>query len=140
MATSSLLFVYGTLMSGACSPYGASERARLDSESRVLGQATIMGHLYDLGAYPGLMLNAPGCSLSRCVEGELRELVAPDDVFRWLDAYEGMGAAEPLEDPYRRELREVLVTDTGRVLSAWVYVYQGPLASARLLADGRWRA
>lgn len=140
MTTSPLLFVYGTLMSGACSVYGASERARLDSESRVLGPATIVGHLYDLGAYPGLVLKAPGCGLPRCVDGELRELLDPSAVFAWLDLYEGLGAADPREDPYRRERHDVLVAETGRLVSAWVYIYQGALASARLLADGRWRA
>ena len=140
MAASPMLFVYGTLMSQARSVYGAAERARLDGASRVVGPAMIEGHLFDLGAFPGLVLKAPGGGTPSRIEGELRELVDPSAVFAWLDLYEGMGAADPLDDPYRRELREVLVAETGRVLPAWVYVYQGALEGARLLPVGRWSA
>lgn len=135
-----MLFVYGTLMSVARSPYGAAERARLDGASRVLGPATVEGHLFDLGSYPGLVLKTPGGDVLARVEGELRELPDPDEVFAWLDHYEGIGAADPIDDPYRRELHKVLVTETGLVVQGWVYVYRGTLEGAQQLASGRWRA
>lgn len=140
LATARMLFVYGTLMSAADSVYGAAERARLDAASRVLGPAMVEGHLFDLGSYPGLVLNTPGGGSPPRVQGELRELDDPVAVFAWLDLYEGMGRADPRKDPYRRELRDVLVTDTGHVVQAWVYIYQGALDGSQLVPGGRWSA
>lgn len=140
MPTSPLLFVYGTLMSHARSAYGAAERLRLDCESRVVGSATIEGHLFDLGSYPGLVVKVPGFLAPARVHGELRELAEPAMVFRWLDAYEGIGGGDPLDDPYRRELRDALAAGADRGVPAWVYVYQGALDLARPLPDGRWSA
>ena len=74
MANTRLLFVYGTLMSTATGAMGRGPRARLDRASRILGPASVTGHLYDLGRYPGLVLKAPGGAPSGTVFGELREL------------------------------------------------------------------
>ena len=56
-----LLFVYGTLRIG-----GRNDIRRFGPGSRLLGPARVQGRLYDLGAYPGLVLGGP-----EWVRGEL---------------------------------------------------------------------
>ena len=56
-----LLFVYGTLRRG-----GSNDIGRFGPYSRLVGRARVRGALYDLGAYPGLVLGA-----SAWVWGEL---------------------------------------------------------------------
>lgn len=129
------LFVYGTLMPRAESDYGRSMRERLLRSSRVLGDATVAGRLYDLGEYPGLVLSGdPGDE----AHGVVLRLEDPESVFPWLDAYEGIrnGAAD---NEYERVLRPVRLAG-GTLLSAWVYVCLAPVASDQAIPDGRWRA
>src|SRR4051794_6778720 len=49
----SLLFVYGTLLPGQAPPAMRDLIARMSD----LGPATVRGRLYDLGAYPGIILD-----------------------------------------------------------------------------------
>ena len=58
------VFVYGTLRQGE-----ARDINRLLPAPRLLGNARVTGALYDLGAYPGLVLGAPGQ-----VHGEVYEI------------------------------------------------------------------
>lgn len=129
-------------MSTASAAMGTGERARLDGVSRVVGPARVAGHLFDLGAYPGLVVKVAGGGGSGVVEGELRELHDEGAVFSWLDRYEGIDPIAPDDSEYRRELRKAWLTASGTeqhdALMAWVYIYQGPLDSAHLIAGGRW--
>ena len=58
------VFVYGTLRQGE-----ARDINRLLPAPRLLGNACVAGTLYDLGAYPGLVLGASGW-----VHGEVYEI------------------------------------------------------------------
>ncbi len=139
MANTRFLFVYGTLMSSARGPMGQGSRARLAQSSRLLGPATISGRIFDLGAYPGLVLD-PRPASNR-VYGELRELAAPSTVFAWLDRYEGIDPAAPSAGEYFRTIQHVaLLGDaaSGAGVNAWVYVYQGALGRAREIPHGTW--
>jgi gamma-glutamylcyclotransferase (GGCT)/AIG2-like uncharacterized protein YtfP len=141
MANTRFLFVYGTLMSTATSAMGRRPRSKLTQMSRVVGPAAIAGQLYDLGAYPGLVLNCAKTGPSTTVTGELRELISPATAFGWLDRYEGIDPRYPQKTEYRRSIEEVeLLQDDAHTVrhEAWVYIYQGPLVRARLIPDGRW--
>src|SRR5690349_2180453 len=82
-APSRYLFLYGTLMSGARGVLGTEERLRLARESDSLGPASLIGaHLYDLGHYPGVLLNG---DLDAIVHGELVLLAKPQVTVLWLD-------------------------------------------------------
>ncbi len=137
----SYLFVYGTLKSTHGGRFGRDQRQRLQRDSRLLGPAVMVGRLYDLGRYPGLSdADAPG----ELVHGEVLELHDPAAAFRWLDAYEGIVPGAPGASEYRRAQRPVQVQGTdspahARTLTAWVYIYARDLATARLIADGRWQ-
>lgn len=157
MAKTRFLFVYGTLMSAATGAMGRGPRARLDAASRVIGPASVAGHLFDLGSYPGLVLSLPedpirDASMRSTPEpegaarvwGELRELHDPETVFPWLDRYEGIDPVHVARSDYRRVVLDVVRCDPPpggpATVSAWVYVYQGPLASSVRLPLGRWPA
>jgi gamma-glutamylcyclotransferase (GGCT)/AIG2-like uncharacterized protein YtfP len=145
MANPRFLFVYGTLMSTASGVMGRSQRARLAKSSRMVGRAAVSGQLFDLGGYPGLVLELSSATgkAGGSVFGELRELAEPGEVFDWLDHYEGIGAGAAPTAGYRRKvLRVTHLDDDGREIAspAWVYVYEGALAGARLLAGGAWPA
>ena len=157
MAKTRLLFVYGTLMSAATGAMGRGPRARLYAASRIVGPASVAGHLFDLGSYPGLVLSppldhtpaagtrsTPEPAGAACVWGELRELHEPDAVFPWLDRYEGIDPEHTAASDYRRVILDVVRGDVApgapATVSAWVYVYQGPLASSVRLPLGRWPA
>jgi gamma-glutamylcyclotransferase (GGCT)/AIG2-like uncharacterized protein YtfP len=127
------LFVYGTLMSGAGTALGKSQRLRLACESDSLGPASIAhAHLYDLGRYPGAM--AAG-GVDDLVHGEAVLLSDPLPTLAWLDAYEGVGPRE--ESEYDRVVRDVKLAG-GEAIEAWVYLLRAAPPGARRLEDGRW--
>jgi gamma-glutamylcyclotransferase (GGCT)/AIG2-like uncharacterized protein YtfP len=111
------LFVYGTLRSGG-------DAAGLLRGCRPVGTGIVAGTLYDLGAYPALVLDGRGP-----VEGEVWR--CPADVLDRLDEYEGV--------PGGLYLRvRVVVEGT----ECWTYV-GGPLLGPRLtperrIQSGRW--
>lgn len=123
------LFVYGTLLSTAGHPMGR----RLGGEGRRIGRATISGRLYDLGKWPGLV----DCAREReTVHGEVHEITDPAS-FGWLDAYEGIDAGPSQVNEYARVKRPVRL-ESGRIVTAWVYLYQWDLTDAPPVPGGRW--
>jgi gamma-glutamylcyclotransferase (GGCT)/AIG2-like uncharacterized protein YtfP len=127
------LFVYGTLLSGAGHPNGA----RLASEGRLLGEATIQScRLYSLGRYPGLVEAADATGL---VHGEVYALSSPATSLEWLDAYEGILPGTPDQDHYERVERPVRLASSQEI-TAWVYFYRKDVRRFRLIPDGRWLA
>lgn len=133
------LFVYGTLMSGLDCAMGREQRAHLAGSARSFGAGFVQGRLYDLGHYPGLVASDdPGDQ----VAGEVLRLADAAATLGWLDAYEGIGAADgdgvtAEADEYVRMLMPVRLKG-GTLVSAWVYLYQGDVGGKRHLADGRW--
>ncbi len=123
------LFVYGTLMKGSGTPMAK----RLHAESACMGPARTPGRLYRLGYYPGLVRAEREAG---CVFGEVVKLRNPRRSLRWLDAYEGCGPDDPEPRMYERVIVPVKLK-SGRILSAWTYVYTGTIASARRLPGGR---
>jgi gamma-glutamylcyclotransferase (GGCT)/AIG2-like uncharacterized protein YtfP len=122
------IFVYGSLRPDASGVMGAGERARLAAEGSLIGRGHVEGLLVDLGEYPGLVVG-PGR-----VQGLVYRLTDPVQSLAWLDAYEGViGAAD---DPYRREVVDVALTDGA--IRAWTYLYLAPVVDGRLIFNGDW--
>lgn len=124
---------------------GRDQRRRLARESVRVGDGRIAGRLYDLGAYPGLVLSSdlhegaatlPVRTRAEVVRGEIVRLSCARDTFAWLDLYEGIVPGEP-DPPYERTVGGVLTTRWGR-LSAWVYAYRGRISAARRVPGGDW--
>lgn len=110
------LFVYGTLRKA----FEHEMHAVLERAARLVGEATVPGALYDLGAYPGLVVAEAGAAR---VTGELYALDpgGAQIALEALDAYEGCGAADPEPHEYRREVLRVRLAD-GSELAAWTYL------------------
>ena len=108
-----LLFVYGTLLDDK-NKYGAY----LIDHSKYFAKASLSARLFDLGDYPGAVIDAdaPGK-----IQGVLRKIDDPETVLGVLDIYEGFGIDQPQPNEFVRVLTEV-ETVQGAVLS-WIYVY-----------------
>lgn len=112
------LFVYGTLKSMFKNP-GAT---KLREASELVGTATIKGSLYDMGAYPALVLDS-----KELVYGELYK-VKESVVFDWLDEYE--------EVPILYMRRKVKAKCEGEKYKCFVYEYAGHVYQYPRLESG----
>jgi gamma-glutamylcyclotransferase (GGCT)/AIG2-like uncharacterized protein YtfP len=127
------LFVYGTLRPGHAPAAIASEVRKLEE----VGPAAIPGRLYDLGAYPGAVLDA---AAETHVDGTVLRLPADPSVLAALDAYEGFDPADREGSLFVRTATSVTLSG-GKTLACWVYVYnRGPGGAAGVTARGRARS
>ena len=62
--------MYGTLRAGEINDISGAAARHDIAEPTLLGTATVRGHLFDFGAYPGLVLDEAGC---RC-RGDVYEI------------------------------------------------------------------
>jgi gamma-glutamylcyclotransferase (GGCT)/AIG2-like uncharacterized protein YtfP len=115
------LFVYGTLKQGHYN-YRVVEKL----VGRVACGWRVRGTLFDLGRYPGLVLDGGGE-----VRGELLESVGMGELLRVTDEIEG--------DEYER-VEVMAVSEDGVPRRAWTYRYLGETAGLRRLAGGEWPA
>lgn len=113
-------FFYGTLMNA-----DRLQSVLQGAEARSVGAGSVVGTLYDLGEYPGLILGGPAT-----VPGFLFD-VDEADATR-LDDYEGVG-----EGLYARRLIQVTTcAKAANLVDAWTYEYLGPVENLRPIA--RW--
>ena len=111
-----LLFIYGTLHPDRAPAEIADVARRL----KPIGPATIRGRLYDLGAYPGVVL---GESAAETVAGEL--FAVPEaETLSYLDAYEDFRPGDPANSLFLRVQTTATLSDSSQQ-SCWVYVYNG---------------
>jgi gamma-glutamylcyclotransferase (GGCT)/AIG2-like uncharacterized protein YtfP len=117
----SLLFIYGTLHPDRA----PSEIAAVARRLTPIGSATIRARLYDLGAYPGVIL----ADEADTVPGEL--FAVPDDAtLAALDTYEDYHPADPTNSLFLRT-ETVVTLDDGTQHTCWVYVYNGRLPKTK---------
>jgi gamma-glutamylcyclotransferase (GGCT)/AIG2-like uncharacterized protein YtfP len=108
------LFVYGTLRPG----HAPGEIADAVRTLEPVGPGTICGRLYNLGAYPGVVLDDDA---GEEVRGEVFLVPHPETLVR-LDAYEDDRPHDPENSLFRRVTTTVTLGNGARVL-CWVYVY-----------------
>ena len=114
-----LVFVYGTLRRG-----GAGAMPVRFPRSKFVADAKLSGSLYDLGAYPGLLLNESNSSVS----GEVYEV--DDEILNELDDFEA-------SSNYRRKQVEISL-GTHRKM-CWTYEPDPEFYSLRtLITSGDW--
>jgi gamma-glutamylcyclotransferase (GGCT)/AIG2-like uncharacterized protein YtfP len=127
------LFAYGTLRPALWPEVLRPVLAGL----RCLGEATVAGRMYDLGAHPCAVFDASGR-----IRGDVLELPSQPEVLAALDAYEDFDPADHAGSLFLR-LRCEARLDDGRVLLCWMYAYNRDPGSAIPVPDGdylRWRA
>lgn len=124
---SDYLFLYGTLRPQQAP---AEMRAIIRHLDRI-GAGYARGLLYDLGEYPGAILDA---SSSMTIRGEVFALPT-EQLLNSLDAYEDFDPANPQDSLFVRTRHFVRLTD-GRELECWVYVYNREPGAAPLVTSG----
>ncbi|HYH87321.1 MAG TPA: gamma-glutamylcyclotransferase family protein [Pyrinomonadaceae bacterium] len=114
-----LVFVYGTLRRG-----GARALSVKFPGSKFIADAKVIGSLYDLGAYPGLLLNESHSS----VIGEVYEV--DDEILNELDEFEA-------SSNYLRKQVEISLGNDRK--ACWTYEPDPEFYSPRaLITSGDW--
>ena len=114
-----LVFVYGTLRRG-----NARAMSVRFPKSKFIAEANVSGSLYDLGAFPGLLLN----DSNSLVTGEVYEV--DDKILKQLDDFEA-------SSNYCRKQVEIVLGAERR--SCWVYEPNPEFYSLRtLITSGDW--
>jgi gamma-glutamylcyclotransferase (GGCT)/AIG2-like uncharacterized protein YtfP len=128
-----VLFVYGTLRAGT-----QHEMSRaLREHARLLGEGTVCARLYDLGDYPGMLLDhGDDDGDGGRVRGELYALDADaaDRTWRMLEEYEN----PPEEGPAEFVRTRVHVDVAGGIVTAWAYVLIALPRDAHVIDSGDW--
>jgi gamma-glutamylcyclotransferase (GGCT)/AIG2-like uncharacterized protein YtfP len=114
---SEFLFAYGTLQPGLA-PEQVVDVVRV---LVIVGNGSVPGTLYDLGSFPGAVLESVS---SRRISGTVYRLPAGADILHRLDEYEEYYPESPKASQFIRTLCSVQLTD-GRILECWVYEYNG---------------
>jgi gamma-glutamylcyclotransferase (GGCT)/AIG2-like uncharacterized protein YtfP len=123
---SDYLFAYGTLIPG-CEP---AQMKSICSRLDLVGEATVRGILYDLGAFPGVVEG----------DGIVRGVVlrVPPDAWVAMDAYEGCLIPGGEGGLFKRIATRATL-DTGEGIDCWLYVYARDVGGQRIVASGDWR-
>ena len=111
------LFIYGTLHPDRA----PREIAPIARRLTPIARGTIRARLYNLGAYPGVILAGETDSTAPTVPGEV--FLVPDDAtLAALDAYEDYRPQDPAGSLFLRT-KTVVTFDDGSSESCWIYVY-----------------
>ena len=114
-----LIFIYGSLRRGS-----AGAMSIRFPDAKFIGDAKVSGSLYDLGAYPGLLIN----DSESLVTGEVYEI--DDETLNKLDGFEA-------SSHYLRKQAEVLLE--GERTMCWTYEPDPDFYSLReLITSGDW--
>ena len=128
MLRTEYLFVYGALRRDAGHPM----HRLLARHAVPLGKATWQGSLYRIGWYPGAIASE---SRDDLVHGEMYRLLRPRLVLPPLDRFENCHPDTPSPTEFERR-RHTVRLPNGSTLSAWIYVYNRPVAKRMRIAGG----
>jgi gamma-glutamylcyclotransferase (GGCT)/AIG2-like uncharacterized protein YtfP len=109
------LFVYGTLQPGRA----PAEIAPIVRRLTAVGDGFVRGRLYDLGEYPGVVLDETG----EKIPGKILRLPDAPEVLKRLDEYEEFDVAQPEGSLFVRKEWPVTRGNGNRKLVCWIYVY-----------------
>ena len=113
------LFAYGTLQPGRAPAEIAAAVAKL----LLVAEGYVRGQLYDLGDYPGAILDS---SSPQQISGTIFELPEDPDILSQLDAYEGFDPDAPEQSLFLRVQCTVALSTGGA----------SPAGSMSITADG----
>jgi gamma-glutamylcyclotransferase (GGCT)/AIG2-like uncharacterized protein YtfP len=122
------LFIYGTLIPSEA----PREIASLVKRFRRLGPAHVRGRLYDLGDFPGAILET---SSRTKIHGELVVLPSEKRALEILDRYEEFDPADPKSSLFVRQKITVQMAN-GTTREGWIYVYNRKPGKAKLIRGG----
>lgn len=123
-ATPAYIAFYGSLMWS----HGMQRDLRVADQLLLIGPCQILGTLYDLGDYPGLIQ-----STTNRVQAELYRIKDPK-VLSLLDAYEDYKSDNEAASLYLRRVVRLAEPD----LDCWVYFYNGAVFESQRMPHGSW--
>jgi len=124
------LFVYGTLLHGDNS-YGDY----LQQNCTLLKTGKFRGKLYDMGEYPGAILNENEND-NQYVYGSIYLMDEPEKLLAFIDDYEGFGENQEQPNLFLRQLTSI-ETNTG-TMECWVYLYNLSVTNLPQIPSGRY--
>lgn len=127
---SEYLFAYGTLQPGLA----PAEIADVVAGFEIAGVGFVHGTLYDLGSFPGAVLDA---ATSRRISGAVFRLPRDPHILDRLDEYEEYDPTSPRISPFIRRLHPVQMMN-GEMLECWIYEYNGDRNDAPIMESGRY--
>lgn len=127
---SEFLFVYGTLLPELAPKDLWPVICRLPISEK----ATVSGWLYDLGKYPGAILNA---ETDARIHGAVFEL--PEELLMTLDDYEGFERQDLTRSLFVRK-RCPVTLNSGRNIECWIYEYNRAANPAQIIESGNYSA
>lgn len=122
------LFTYGTL-SPEHAPREISEAVR---RLNYVGEASVNGLLYDLGSYPGAIIDAPS---PKKIIGRVFTLPEDRSVLQALDEYEGFNSKDIENSLFVRKSTEVILKN-GQKIKCWIYIYNRDPSEFPLISSG----
>lgn len=128
---SNYLFTYGTLQPN----HAPGEIASAVAHLQPVGKGFVHGVLYDLGDYPGAVLDP---SSKRKISGTVFRLPEDAYILSTLDEYEGYDPHAPDGSLFIRTRYPVTLI-TGNILQCWLYTYNRNPETARILTSGQYR-
>jgi len=127
--TSQYLFVYGSLLDDA------NEFAVYLKKSCIFySKGKFRGKLYDIGEYPGAIVEADSDVF---VYGNIFILNDAEAVLEILDGYEGFGEDQPQPNEFIRVLLDIETDDDP--VRCRVYLYNLPVDGLRQIVSGNYR-
>lgn len=138
------LLVYGTLWKGEDNYL----RLGMDKQCEFIKDTTIKGSLYDLGDYPGLVLEQDmsdeGAQKATDIPVQLFRVIKNNDsqtplkILAEIDKYEECNVLDPAASEYRRTTLPVSVGGKGLKVDAWIYLYQKDTKGKELIGNQSW--
>ena len=122
------LFLYGTLLPSEA----PKEIASIVKCFRRVGLAHVRGRLYDLGEFPGAVLDSSSRTM---IHGELVALPSNGQILEALDRYEEFDPSAPKTSLFVRKKAKIHMAN-GSTREGWIYVYNRPPGKAKLLRGG----
>jgi gamma-glutamylcyclotransferase (GGCT)/AIG2-like uncharacterized protein YtfP len=121
-----LLFIYGTLLN-----HNNEFAVYLKEHSHFFANGKVRGKLYDIGEYPGAILD----NGDEYIYGVILQIEDPEVVFFEIDDYEGYGDGQPEPNEFIRISADV--ETVSEIVSCYIYVYNLPTDGLPRIADGR---
>jgi gamma-glutamylcyclotransferase (GGCT)/AIG2-like uncharacterized protein YtfP len=122
------LFVYGTLSPEHAPP----EIADVVNDLKLIAEGFVHGWLYDLGKYPGAILDEDS---PHKIFGQVFSLPDNDCVLKDLDEYEEFNPHNLKNSLFVRKRTKATLTD-GQKIECWIYVYNKNPKTAMLISGG----
>ena len=120
------LFVYGTL-----TRTNEPNFELILNKLKYIGSGKILGKMYDLGEYPGVIENN-----EKYVYGEIYQ-IHDLKMLSAIDEYEEVDHIEPQKGLYIRKITNAIL-DQGKEMQVFVYFYNKSIKNTKEIPSGKW--